>query len=196
MSPLDPAVTGFDFDGVIADTVAAFARLVTRDYGVGITPEDFTDFDAAPVDQKILDAVFTYLTDEPVAGGIQPMPGATATLTALARTTPLTIVTARPDAAPVEDWLTRFFDAATCRRIRVIATGDHDDKTRHVHGAGLSAFIDDRAETCLTLTEAGIDARVFAQPWNQKRAGSLPIVRDWRELARLFGVSLHPQDQP
>ena len=186
MSPLDPAVTGFDFDGVIADTVAAFAHIVTHDYGIPLAPADFTNFDAAPVDREILNTVFTYLTDEPVAGGIRPMPGAAETLTALARTTPLTIVTARPDAAPVEDWLTRFFDAATCERIRVIATGDHDDKMSHVQAAGLSAFIDDRAETCLTLAEAGIDARIFAQPWNQRHAGLLPVVRDWRELARLF----------
>ena len=43
--PLHPAEIGFDFDGVIADTVEAFIRIACEQYGhCGIRPEDITHF--------------------------------------------------------------------------------------------------------------------------------------------------------
>ena len=70
------------------------------------------------------------------------------------------------------------------QRLRVVAMGDHDDKARHIRQAGLSAFIDDRAETCVQLSRAGLAAIVFAQPWNRDRH-SLPTVHSWAEIRAL-----------
>lgn len=190
MKRLNPASTGFDFDGVIADTMAAFVRIACADYGLcKVRPEDFSAFDTAPLPQEIIDEIFAFLTAQPLRGGVQPMPGATELIRQLCTHSPLTIVTARPDAGPVEEWLAHFFAPKTCACIQVLATGDHDGKEPFIRQAGLNAFIDDRAETCLALAEGGIDAHVFAQPWNQGKCAGLPVVQDWAELGRLFGVA-------
>lgn len=189
MKRLIPASTGFDFDGVIADTMAAFVRIACADYGLcKVRPEDFRAFDTAPLPQDIIDEIFAFLTVQPLRGGVQPMPGASEIIRQLCVRSPLTIVTARPDAAPVEEWLAHFFAPETCARIQVLATGDHDGKAPFIRQAGLKAFIDDRAETCKALAADGIDAHVFAQPWNQGLCPNLPVVQDWAELGRLFGV--------
>ena len=189
MNPLDPARTGFDFDGVIADTMAAFLRIACEDYGhCGHRLEDITRFDLKPlpIPQEILDEIFNALTERPLAVGVRPMPGAAETLAALSEIHPVTIVTARWDAGPVEEWLAHFCGPAA--RIRVLVTGgDHDDKLRHIRAAGLAAFIDDRAETCLDLARAGIDARVYEQPWNRGQH-PLPVLRGWEDIGRLFGL--------
>ena len=186
---LDPATTGFDFDGVIADTVEAFLRIACEDYGhCGICAEDITAFsveECLPVEQHTLAAIFEYLTFEPLAAGLQPMPGAVEVLTSLSQRSMVTIVTARPDPLPVERWLEAVCGNPTCANIRVMAVGDHNDKERFIRSAGLSSFIDDRAETCLALQKQGIDARVFAQPWNRSPHG-LPVLSGWEEISRLI----------
>ena len=190
MRALDPARTGFDFDGVIADTMAAFLRIACEDYGhCGHRLEDITRFDLKPlpIDQEILEEIFVALTDRPLAMGVLPMPGAAETLARLSEIHPVTIVTARPDPGPVEEWLAHFCGPAAAR-IRVLHSGgDHDAKMGPIRAAGLAAFIDDRAETCLDLARAGIDAHVYEQPWNRGRH-HLPVLRGWDDVARLFGI--------
>ncbi|MDO5675012.1 MAG: hypothetical protein Q4G66_08870 [bacterium] len=186
---LEPATTGFDFDGVIADTVEAFLRIACEDYGhCGISAEDITSFcveDCLPMERNTLVAIFDHITFEPLACGLKPMAGAAQVLRDLSLCGRVTIVTARPDPQPVEDWLAHTCGAAACAKIQVLAVGDHDDKERFIRKAGLSAFIDDRAETCLALKRRGIDARVFAQPWNRSPHG-LPTLRGWDDISRLL----------
>ena len=77
---LEPATTGFDFDGVIADTVEAFLRLACEDYGhCGISAEDITSFcveECLPVERQTLAAIFEHITFAPLACGLKPMAGA------------------------------------------------------------------------------------------------------------------------
>lgn len=196
-SNLSLACTGFDFDGVIADTVTAFVRIACEDYGhCGVTLEDFSAFDTAPLARDIMDEIFDFLTREPLLGGIQPMPGVTRVLPRLCAQGMLTIVTARPDAGPVEAWLAHFFTRETCAQIRVIAAGGPDGKEPFIREAGLSTFIDDRAETCVALARAGIDARVFAQPWNRMLHARLPVLHDWQEIGSLLGAGQEPAFNP
>ncbi len=70
------------------------------------------------------------------------------------------------------------------QRIKVVAMGDHNDKARYIKMSGLSTFVDDRAETCQQLHEAGIRSIVFSQPWNRNRH-KLPTVRDWEDIRAL-----------
>ena len=186
---LEPATAGFDFDGVIADTVEAFLRIACEDYGhCGISADDLTSFcveDCLPVDRQTLAAIFDHITFEPLACGLKPMDGAVQVLRDLSCCGRVTIVTARPDPQPVEEWLEHTCGAGACANIQVLAVGDHDDKERFIRRAGLSAFIDDRAETCLALKRQGIDARVFAQPWNRSRH-NLPTLNSWNEISRLL----------
>lgn len=183
-----PAEIGFDFDGVIADTVEAFIRIACEEYAhCGIRLEDITHFlveQCLPMDAAIADSIFLQILQDSVGTGLQPMAGAVEVVSELAASSQVTIITARPDAAPVHHWLQTLFPVPVYRQIRVVAMGDHDDKARHVKKLGLTAFVDDRAETCLQLKREGIFSIVFSQPWNRNRH-NLPTVSSWAEIRAL-----------
>ncbi len=183
-----PGLLGFDFDGVIADTAETFIRLACEEYELcGICPEDITNFeveqclDIAP---EIVNDIFTRVLLDSVATGLKPMPGAVEVIGEMADKAHITVVTARPVADPVHDWLQSVFPKSTLPAIRVVAMGAHDDKSRHIHKQGLQYFIDDRAETCVQLNTTGIQPIVFSQPWNENRH-RLPVVNSWEEIRAL-----------
>ena len=113
------------------------------------------------------------------------MPGAVQVITQMANQAPVTIITARPLKAPVLDWLDHFFSTETCANIRLIAMGDHDDKTRYIREHMLECFIDDRLETCLQLAKTEITPIVFSQPWNQRKH-SLHSVSTWQDIHKIL----------
>ena len=190
MAPLKipPAEIGFDFDGVIADTVEAFIRIACEQYAhCDIRPEDITHFSVEQclsMDAGIAESIFLQILKDSVGTGLQPMAGAVEVLSELTGQAMVTIITARPEADPVHHWLQTVFPAPVWQRIRVVAMGDHDDKARYIRMSGLSAFVDDRAETCVQLNQAGIHSIVFSQPWNHNRH-TLPAVRSWEEIRAL-----------
>ena len=185
---IHPATIGFDFDGVIADTVEAFIRIACEQYAYcGIRPEDITDFsveECLPMGARIAESIFMQILCDSVGNGLRPMPGAVDVLCELSQQAPVTIITARPEAKPVHHWLDEVFPARVRPRLKVIAMGDHDDKERHIKMAGLTTFIDDRAETCIRLSQAGLNPIVFTQPWNRNRH-NLPAVQSWEEIRAL-----------
>lgn len=185
---IHPATIGFDFDGVIADTVEAFLRIACEQYAYcGIRPEDITDFsveECLPMGARIAESIFMQILCDSVGNGLRPMPGAVDVLCELSRQAPVTIITARPEAQPVHHWLDEVFPAQARARLKVIAMGDHDDKARYIKRAGLTTFIDDRAETCMRLRQEGLNPIVFAQPWNRNRH-TLPAVHSWEEIHNL-----------
>lgn len=187
-SKIHPAEIGFDFDGVIADTVEAFIRIACEQYAhCGIRPEDITHFSVEQclnMEAGIAESIFLQILNDSVGSGLLPMPGAVEVLGEMSNHGQVTIVTARPEAEPVHHWLHTVFPDPVWSSIRVVAMGDHDDKARHINNLGLTAFVDDRAETCLQLRSAGIHAIVFAQPWNRDRH-SLPTVRTWADIRTL-----------
>ncbi len=185
---IHPAEIGFDFDGVIADTVEAFIRIACEQFDhCGIRPADITDFlveRCLDMDAGLAESIFLQILNDSVGTGLLPMPGAVEVLEELSSQAQVTIVTARPLAEPVHHWLQAVFDPSVYRQMQVVAMGDHDDKVRHIQKLGLTAFVDDRAETCQQMHQAGIQAIVFAQPWNQHRH-CLPSVQTWQEIRNL-----------
>ncbi|MCL2340738.1 MAG: hypothetical protein FWC49_03425 [Proteobacteria bacterium] len=185
---IHPAGIGFDFDGVIADTIKAFIRIACEQYGYcGICPEQITTFfveECVPMEAGLAEAIFLQILRDSVGAGLLPMPGAVEVLAEMTRHGQVSIVTARPEVQPVHAWLRSVFPESVWRRMRVAAVGDHDGKASHIKELGLSAFIDDRAETCMQLHHAGIEAIVFSQPWNQNRH-TLPVVRTWADIRDL-----------
>ncbi|MGD9948528.1 MAG: hypothetical protein AB7U29_08635 [Desulfobulbus sp.] len=185
---IHPAEIGFDFDGVIADTAEAFIRLACERYDhCGILPEDITDFTVEHclgMETDIAESIFLQILEDSVGTGLLPMPGSVEVLAELSNQAQVTIVTARPLAEPVHDWLRLMFSSETYKRMQVVAMGDHDDKVRHIQQLGLRTFVDDRAETCLQMHRAGIRSIVFSQPWNHHRH-NLPSVQSWREIRNL-----------
>lgn len=184
---IHPGRIGFDIDGVVADTMEAFIRIAREEHGVTVHPEEITAFqveDCLDMDPKTVGEIFQRLMEDPLGAGLQLMPYAGRVLREFARHAPLTFVTARPLAQPIADWLRVMLGEETFRRSRLVATGEHDDKARHIQAMGLSHFIDDRAQTCLLLEEAGLSPIVFSQPWNRGRH-RLPEVDNWLAIRAL-----------
>lgn len=186
-APIHPGQLGFDIDGVVADTMEAFIRIAREEHGVTVLPEEITAFqveDCLDMDPEVVGEIFRYLMEDPLGAGLKLMPYAGMVLKEFAHRAPLTFVTARPLAAPIAEWLRVMLGEAVFQQSRLVATGEHDDKTRHIRAMGLRYFIDDRAQTCLTLEEAGLNPIVFSQPWNRGRH-QLPCVENWLAIRAL-----------
>lgn len=185
---IHPSLIGFDIDGVVADTMEAFIRLAWADYGARVQPEEITEFqveDCLDLDPALVAEIFSRLLEEPIACGLRLMPYARQVLTSFAGHAPLTFITARPQEKPVARWLKKELGAQVYARVRLVATGEHDNKAAHIKEMGLAFFVDDRAQTCLQLAgEEGIQPIVYRQPWNHGRH-ALPEVECWRSIHAL-----------
>ncbi|UCD66224.1 MAG: hypothetical protein JSW69_00940 [Deltaproteobacteria bacterium] len=188
MDKIDPALIGFDIDGVVADTGGSFIRIAKEEYGLNsITLDDITSFDVAAcldVDQKIIDDIFSRLLDDPLNAGLQPMQDAISVLHRFAAYAPLTFVTARPDEEPISRWLKHFLHPDIFEKTRMVAMGEHDNKAPYIKDLGLKYFVDDRLQTCKMLIPEGIKPLVYNQPWNMN-GHDLPTVNDWQSIHSL-----------
>jgi len=177
---------GFDLDGVIAATGETFLRLACQDFGhCSFSLEDIKDFeveDCLGIPKDHVELLFYSIMKNSLQTGLQPMKGAVEVIAQLATLATVTIITARPLTQPVSDWLAHFFPDETCQNINLVATGDHNDKTRYIKEHNLQYFVDDRVETCLQLAaETNITPIVYNQPWNRGRH-TLAQVNDWQEI--------------
>ena len=184
-----PSEIGFDFDGVIADTGAAFIRIACEDYNYcSFSLKDITNFEiegCIDIPSRLIDTIFVSILKDSLATGLEPMDGAVPVLNELAEHAPVTIITARPIKQPVVDWLSSYYPAKTVDNCNVVVTGDHNDKLRYIQEHNLKYFVDDRADTCRDLTDANITSLVFSQPWNQD-GHDLPIVNGWQDIKQLI----------
>jgi len=188
MNKINPALIGFDIDGVVADTGGAFIRIANEEYGINsISLDDITSFeviDCLDVDQGIIEEIFIRLLDDPLTAGLQPMEDAIPVLHRFADEAPLTFITARPHEKPIARWLKHYLQPATFEKIRLVAMGMHDNKTAYIKDLGLKYFVDDRLQTCKMLANEGITPLVYNQPWN-KNGHDLPTVNDWQAIHSL-----------
>ncbi len=182
---------GFDFDGVIADTAQTFVAIAAKRYGYkSLSTEDITDFElegCVAIPRETVERIFTEILHDSLGAEVLPMPSAIQTLSDFAARQQITVITARPLEQPVRDWLAHYLEPAIIHRFTVIATGDHDDKSRYIHEQGIEFFVDDRAATCLSLVEEGITPIVFRQPWNEGRH-TFTTVDNWQEIATLVNL--------
>jgi hypothetical protein len=92
------------------------------------------------------------------------------------------LITARPGLDPVAEWLENHLSRDSFSRLRLAATGDHDNKGGYIREMGLTCFVDDRVATCNLLAgEDGITPIVYEQPWNYGRH-QLFSVKSWRDI--------------
>jgi uncharacterized protein len=180
-----PGEIGFDFDGVIADIAEAFLRIACEKYNYcSFTAEDITSFqveECLNIPLPLVEEIFNDILMDSLATGLQPMPGMIHVINELAGLAPVTIITARPQWQPVADWLDIILPARTCRKINLIAMGDHDGKLSYIRKEGLNYFVDDRTQTCRLLHDAEITPLVFSQPWNRNRH-AFHTVESWQEI--------------
>ncbi len=195
---IDPRMLAFDIDGVVADTAGAFLRMAAADYGVDhLVVDDIREFeveDCLDMDPAAIREIFRRLMDDPLGEELQPMPGAMDVLEDLARQADLSFVTARPSRQPILDWLETHLSSRAFGRVRLVATGEHDNKADHLRQLGVRFFIDDRAATCTALARQGFSPIVFEQPWNRGQH-ALPVVDSWPAIHGLCfpGESIHEQ---
>ena len=125
MRKLDPALIGFDIDGVVADTGGAFIRIAREEYGIdSISLDDITSFEVEEcidMDREIIETIFGRLLNDPLQAGLQPMANAIPVLHRIAAEAPLTFVTARPDEGPISRWLRHFLTPAAFSQARLVA---------------------------------------------------------------------------
>ncbi len=187
---INPAQTGFDFDGVIADIGEAFLRIACYQYEYcDIRIDDITHFhveQCTDMNPQIVESIFTQILNDSVGSELKPMPGSIEVLKQMAEIAPVKIITARPIAAPVIHWFEQYMERDTVANIQLVAMGDHDDKARYIKELNLTHFIDDRAETCYQLQEAGIKSILFAQPWNRSHHADIPKVDSWDDIKNLW----------
>jgi len=176
---------GFDLDGVIASTGETFLSLACQKFGhCSFDLEDISDFEVEEclgIPKDHVEQLFYTIMKDSLKVGLQPMEGAVSVISAIAKQAPVTIITARPLSKPVEDWLQHFFPEQTCSKIKLVATGDHNDKTRYIQEHNIRYFVDDRVETCLQLSETNIIPIVYNQPWNIDRH-TLQNVNNWQDI--------------
>ena len=186
-----PGELGFDFDGVIADTAAAFLRIACEEHGYcSFSLADITNFDledCIDIPTPLVHRIFTDILLDSLGTGLTPMEGAVEVLSEMAVHSPITVITARDREAPVIDWLQEFFPGPTVNAMKVVAMGDHDDKLRYIREHRLKYFIDDRAETCTMLAANQITPLVFSHPWNRNRH-NLPTVQSWAEIRDILDL--------
>lgn len=185
------AEIGFDFDGVIADTADTFIRIAGDKYGYnGFSKEDITNFeleDCINVPREIVEKIFTEILMDSLGTGLKPISGAVETLSLFANYSKVTIITARPIDQPVHDWLETYFAQSLLANMQVVATGDHDDKVRHIHANNIKYFVDDRVATCQSLVKEEIYPIVYQQPWNEGRH-DLTMVSDWNDISYMVNT--------
>ncbi len=188
---IDSHEIGFDFDGVIAHTGEVFLRLACEQYGhCSFTLDDIKDFeveDCLGIPKAHVEELFHTIMRDSLSTGLQPIPGAVDVLTRLAKRSTITIITARLLSNPVTDWLDHFFPKETCDNVKLITTGDHNDKSRYIKEHKLAYFVDDRVETCLHLATTEITPIVYDQPWNIGKH-TLSSVSNWQELGNLLNI--------
>lgn len=188
VTPIDPGLIGFDFDGVIADIGEAFVRLACTRYGYcDLALEHISSFqvdECIDLPASVIEQIFDDILDNSIATGLKPIEGSIDALKRLSARGPLTIITARPRVEPVHDWLMHHFDQHRCE-IRLVSSGHHDDKERFIREHNIVYFIDDRADTCKMLAQSGLKPLVFAQPWNRDQH-DLPSVNSWKEIIELL----------
>ncbi|MCD6584478.1 MAG: haloacid dehalogenase [Desulfobacteraceae bacterium] len=186
---IHPSEMAFDIDGVIADTMTLFIDIAREEFGIGdIRYEDIKEYSLNGIDS--VDALTMVKIIDRILGGkhsgaLAPLDGAVSVLQKLnQKHSPTLFVTARPDGEQAREWIINTLCLAPdC--IEIVATGSFDDKREVLLNKGITYFVEDRLETCFTLSKVGIHPIVFKQPWNRK-PHPFCEVENWQELESLI----------
>ncbi len=182
---LRPGDLAFDIDGVVADTMAVFVELVRNRLGIrDFSKEHIIEYEltrCVPAPQSAIEELLCITLSDEYTMKIPPLPGAREFLSRLGRITDLHFVTARIWPESIIRWLRNLLSDVDPERIHVVATGDPGAKVKILKKLGVTAFVEDRVDTCYSLKKEGFQVILFDQPWNRKANGFIRI-RHWKEL--------------
>ncbi len=185
---IPPNEIAFDIDGVFANTFNVFVDKARREYGYQFLYEDITEYEfwkVINIDEQVSEAIIQSLIDFPIKNGIRPIEGAVEILTKLSLAGPLLFVTARPDKAPIMEWIQHQLPMVGRDLIQIEATNTHGEKLPILKKNRVRYFVEDRLETCYLLEKASIVPIVFDQPWNRK-PHHFPAVTGWDEISSMI----------
>jgi len=185
---IDPALLAFDIDGVCADTMGLFLDILKDEYQINhIRYEDITCYSlesCLQMDRYFISEVISKILAGNYCSELRPIKGSIDVLTCIGNChSPLVFVTARPHPGPVDEWLRNLLPLAP-NQIEVVATGSFEAKTEILINKNKSYFVEDRLETCYSLSKAGITPLVFRQPWNQDPHPFIEV-NDWDDIKNL-----------
>jgi len=184
---IDPRLLAFDIDGVVADTMAVFVRLAHEKYGLTrLSKQDmlcYNLYECLDLGKEIIDDLIDLTLDEENTKTIPPVQCAPEVLTQFAATAPLLFVTARTRAESITQWIYTILPHVPPEKITVIASGAPEAKLDILNELKIRYFVEDRADTCRHLKQAGIEPFMFDQPWNRKEpADGFIRIRNWMQL--------------
>ncbi len=190
---IDPSSLAFDIDDVFADTVSLFLEIARNEYRIDdIRPEDITSYmieDCIDIDLKILEDIFGKILDGSYTPRLRPLAGAAEVVRRMAETSgPVLFVTARPSPGSIVGWLHDILRIPP-DAFEVVATGSFDGKADVLKTRQVSFFVEDRLETCFSLSDAGITPILFKRPWNRARHPFVEVA-SWKELESLIAFDL------
>ena len=184
-----PESIAFDIDGVIADTMNLFLDIARDEFAIhGIRYEDLCCYnlaDCVAIDPQVIERIIARILDGGYRMPLRPIPGAPAVLERLARRCgQLLFVTARPYLGPIGEFVRRLLPPGL-DGMEIVTTGSFDAKAEVLQARGISHFVEDRLETCLTLNAAGITPVLFVQPWNRSPHPFIEV-SSWGEIEELI----------
>lgn len=185
-------ILGLDIDGVVADFLSPFLRLIEKRIGNGpIPPESITDFnfkDHPILSEKIVDECMVQVSYDPgFWGKLSPLlsPEQWQELDKLSRRKRLVFITHRYERETYDihqvtcDWLKRH----GIEKPVVYCT--QESKAKLVDHLGVSLFVDDRHENCQEVAER-TRATVIMPHRHYNQSFSHPRVRRIREFNEIF----------
>ncbi|MEZ0328386.1 MAG: haloacid dehalogenase [Dissulfuribacterales bacterium] len=177
----------FDIDGVVADTMRAFIHIAREEYNIDTLHKDMiTSYwleRCLPIPEEVVLKIVHQLVHEPLYVALRPIIHAREGLLAYAERSTLIFVTARPEQMPIHHWLQELLPELPASHIQVVATGEHKAKAQLLKQLGIETFIEDHLETCHQIHQAGIQAIVFDQPWNQGET-PCPRLHSWQDFLK------------
>lgn len=189
---IDPMALAFDIDGVIADTMKLFIDILADHYDIHtVKYADITCYRldyCLDLDEDVLEAVIGRILNGRYRPELKPITGAGQVLRRIADATGrILMVTARPDAAIIENWMAQLLNGQI-GHAQIVATGSYEAKTEVLVDNGIKWFVEDRLETCHIVKAAGIEPVVFKQPWNQRPHDFIQVA-SWQELEKRINFS-------
>lgn len=181
---------GFDFDGVIADTIHLKKRLAKELHGVSIPEEKFKEYmviGEGYLTRAQYRALMTIVCGDPVLGvQASEVPGSIATLRALQqRGDQVRIITSRSESETniIHRWLNERGLSLEC-----IAVGYGNDKIAAVKG--LDVYVDDDLPKLVPLIGHIPKLILFSHPHNERVIVPEAVVRvaTWDELIDAAGL--------
>ena len=187
---INPASLAFDIDGVCADTMSLFLDIARDEYHINhIRYQDITSYrleDCLNIDSATIDDIVIRILDGNYPCALKPMSGAPRVLSRIAHHYgPVIFVTARPYLGPIGQWLLDELNLNT-DEVEVITTGTYEAKVDVLLERNISCFVEDRLETCYSVSSVGVAPVLFRQPWN-RRPHPFMEVGSWQELESLLG---------